>query len=294
MNTLNNVTVKEALAGASSFLRQHQIPNSLFVAEVLMRHVLGLSRSRFYTVLADELEPEKLDRFWEAVKRRAAGEPVQYITGKQEFYGLDFGVNPSVLIPRPETEILVEEISRRILQLWPEKEPLTLIDVGTGSGAISVALAVHHPELKITATDLSSDALHTAKQNARRHGVEQRIRFIQGNLLDPLLENGEQADIIVSNPPYIPSGEIATLDVQVREREPRMALDGGEDGLQCYRRITGDLPSVLKKPGLIGFEVGMGQAEAVAALLHDQCPGSQVDIIPDLAGIDRVVIATTN
>lgn len=253
-------------------------------------HLLGWDRSR---LLLDWREPfpAKLAEAWQAMlERRAAGEPVQYITGEQEFMGLALEVNPAVLIPRPETELLAEAVIRLAGALWGD-QPFTIADIGTGSGAIAVSLAKRMPGCRVLACDLSAEALATAGRNAARHGVAERVDLVQGDLLTPLIVAGRNPDALVSNPPYIASGDIPRLARHVRDHEPRMALDGGADGLDFYRRIVGQLEELPAVPRLVAFETGMGQAGEVAAMLRRAGHWEDVAILRDYAGIERHVTA---
>jgi len=247
-------------------------------AEVLLTHVTGLPRT---ALLAHPERPLPTDRWaaYEArVRRRAAGYPLPYLIGRVEFYGLEFAVTPDVLIPRPETERLVEMARAR--------RPGVIVDVGTGSGCVAVALAVHLPGAQVYATDLSGPALRVAAANARRHGVEDRVRLIQGDLVGPLTG---PIDLVVSNPPYVAEGEWAFLPESVRQHEPRLALDGGADGLAVIRRLLTDVPRLLRPGGVLLVEIGATQREAAAALAHSLLPEARVAVHPDLAGRDRVL-----
>ena len=215
------------------------------------------------------------------IERRRKGEPMQYITGGTEFYGLSFKVTRDVLIPRPETEHLVEavlEISKRL-------DGARIIDVGTGSGAIAVVLAHHLPDAEMTATDLSGAALAVARENAGRNGVADRIRFLQGDLLDPV--RGEHFDLVISNPPYVPNTDRALIAVEVREYEPPLALFAGEDGLDVYRRLIPAAYAALVPGGFLALEIGFSQAEEIEKLLAG-AGFINVEFIPDLQGIPRV------
>lgn len=287
------ITVREAFFEASSLLQAAGMgaEESRFVAETLLRHFLGWNRTSFFMRWGEYFPQAEWKAWQEMLDRKIKGEPLQYILGEQEFYGLPFSVSPAVLIPRPETELLVEAIIKEGCLMWPEEETCpTVIDIGTGSGAISIALAVNCPEWVVYACDISMAALDTARSNARRNLVEDRITFMHGDLLEPAIALGIQADILISNPPYIESAVIANLAVEVRDHEPRTALDGGEDGLYFYRKILGQLQSLPSAPALIGFEVGMGQAKAVAGLMRNCGFWEEFMILPDLAGIDRHVI----
>jgi len=287
-------TIREALLWASSFLQEAGTKDPRFEAELILRHCLRLDRTAFLARMADPFPAEAAGCVSALAKRRAAHEPVQYMLGEQSFYGREFIVEPGVLIPRPETEILVEQILLKAEQLWTDAAglPLRVADIGTGSGAIALTLACERPNWQVSTVDLSTDALAIAGRNAERLGVRERVTFLQGDLLAPLLERerGKRLDILVSNPPYIPSEVVDGLDREVRDYEPRLALDGGEDGLECYRRLCAGLPGLLKRTALIGFEVGIDQAQDVAGLLMDSGVIDETLIIPDLAGIERVVL----
>ncbi|MBO2531376.1 release factor glutamine methyltransferase [Planifilum fulgidum] len=289
METKPLKTVGEAYRWAFSFLQKRGCDQALFEAELLLRHLLGRDRTRFFAGMEDPFPEDRLPTFRKWLNRRAAGEPVQYILREQEFYGRPFKVTPAVLIPRPETEILAENVMREADRIGGGR-PLSVCDVGTGSGALAVTLAAERPRWVVFATDISSAALAVARENARRNGVEERIRFLRGKWLEPLRQGGDRVDVVVSNPPYIPSKEIAALKREVRDFEPRLALDGGEDGLDAYRRIIEQIPDVLRLPGLVAFEVGMGQSRHVAGMLESMPLSVSVSIVPDLAGIERVVL----
>lgn len=283
-------TVREALIWASSFLRQAGRRDPQFEAELLLRYLLALDRTRFIIALEEELKPAQLEQLERLCQRRAASEPLQYILGEQEFYGRLFTVRPGVLIPRPETEILIEQVLLRAEQLWPETAALDVLDIGTGSGAIALTLAAERPRWRVTTVDLSANALRIARENAKRLQLERRVRFLHGDLAEPLLVAGEQVDLLVSNPPYIPSAEVEQLEAEVKQFEPRLALDGGTDGLVCYRRICAVLPRLLRPTALVAFEVGIRQAEPVRQLLLATETVEHTAIVPDLAGVDRVVL----
>jgi release factor glutamine methyltransferase len=222
------------------------------------------------------------DEFRALIQRRLTGEPMQYITGETEFYGLPFRVTPNVLIPRPETEHLIE----KVIELSESIPSPSLLDIGTGSGAIAVAFAHHNQNATITAIDLSESALTIARENAKRNGVA--VRFIQGDLLAPVA--GEQFDIVVSNPPYVPEVDRTTLSVEVRDYEPGLALFAGADGLDIYRRLIPQAFACLVPGGFIALEIGYGQSAAVANLLAAS-GFHNVDFTPDLQGIPRVASA---
>ncbi|MDR3754137.1 MAG: peptide chain release factor N(5)-glutamine methyltransferase [Terracidiphilus sp.] len=222
--------------------------------------------------------------FCDLIERRLAGEPIQYITGEAEFYDLPFYVNRDVLIPRPETEHLVE----KTIALAAEFVRPKIVDVGTGSAAIAVALAHALPLAEITATDISAGALAVAKANAARNGVADRVRFLEGDLLEPVA--GEHFDIVVSNPPYVPESDRATLDVEVRDYEPSQALFAGEDGLAIYRRLIPAAFGALVPGGFVTLEIGYGQRAGIEALLARE-GFAGIEFIADLQGIARVAVA---
>jgi release factor glutamine methyltransferase len=285
------VSIREALQRASLFLESKGIEDALFLAEYAIRHVKGLDRTHFFASMGEELSQEDWLRIESVIKRRGDGEPFQYIIGEQEFYGLIFKVNPSVLIPRPETELLVEEILKRADELWPPEDKLSVADIGTGSGAIVVTLAAEgNDNWEFIATDIAPESLETARLNAKNNDVGDKIDFVQGDLLAPLRERNQRVHVLVSNPPYIPSYDVTQLDIQVKDHEPLRALDGGQDGLDFYRRMAHDLPDVLREKALLGWEIGIHQAEAVHSLLQQTGLFYEVYIIDDLQGIGRHVI----
>jgi release factor glutamine methyltransferase len=250
-------------------------------AETLLLHLLGKNRAWFLAHLECDLTNDQASRFMQHIERRYRGEPIQYITGEQEFYGLPFRVMPDVLIPRPETEHLVE----KVLELAPLFPKPRMVDVGTGSGAIAISLAHERLDAAITAIDISASALELARHNAERIGFADRIRFLQGDLLTPV--HGERFDFVVSNPPYVPAADRGSLSVEVRDHEPALALFAGEDGLDVYRRLIPAAFAALVPGGFVALEIGYGQSEFVGALLVD-AGFTQIDFAPDLQGIPRV------
>ena len=250
-------------------------------AEVLLLHLIQRDRAYLIAHPQDMLSSEGAVRYYALVERRAAGEPIQYITGETEFYGLQFHVDRNVLIPRPETEHVVE----KVLSLAAKFERPRIVDVGTGSGAIAVALACKLHNAQITAIDLSAPALAIARGNAELNGVADRVRFLEGDLLAPVA--GEQFEIVVSNPPYVAESDRDTLAVEVREYEPALALFAG-GGLDIYRRLIPRAREVLVHGGFLAMEVGYGQDPAIAGLLADS-GFEQIEFIADLQGILRVV-----
>ncbi|RZT21184.1 peptide chain release factor N(5)-glutamine methyltransferase [Fictibacillus sp. BK138] len=280
--------VHEALAWASSFLADHN--REAFAAEILMRHVLGdVSRTDMLMRLHDPISEEKYEELRAAVDRHVDGEPVQYITGREDFYGRTFSVNEEVLIPRPETEELVKHTLTLIEEHFPDGEQVAVADIGTGSGAISVTMALENTDLKVYTVDIAKESIEVARGNARKLGAD--VEFLHGDLLKPFIEKGIKLDVVVSNPPYIPDSEIAVLDTIVKDKEPMRALSGGEDGYDFYRRFMEELPLVLKGRALVGFEVGAGQGATVASMLKDTFPAATVYVKYDISGKDRMVFA---
>jgi release factor glutamine methyltransferase len=253
-------------------------------AESLLLHHIGKSRTWLLGHLDDEFAGCRSIGYRGILGRRRRGEPMQYITGETEFYGLPFRVTPDVLIPRPETEHLVERVVE-LAALFPEPH---ILDVGTGSGAIAVSLAQGLPNALTAATELSAAALAVARENADRNGVAERIRFLQGDLLAPVA--AEKFDIVVSNPPYVPTEDRDTLAVEVRDYEPALALFAGNDGLDTYRRLIPCTYAALVPGGFLAFEIGYGQSAAIQSML---CAAGFADITftPDLQGIPRVATA---
>ncbi len=252
--------------------------------ETLLLHLVGKNRAWLLAHLDEDFAGCTAIRFASLLDRRHRGEPIQYIVGETEFFGLPFKVTPDVLIPRPETEHLVE----KAIELGRLRAAPRIVDVCTGSGAIAVSLARALPAADITATDLSNAALSIACENAKLNGVEPRIRFLQGDLFAPVA--GERFDIVVANPPYVPTIERESMSVEVRDHEPALALFAGVDGLDIYRRLISAAPSALVPGGFIALEIGYGQAPAVEGLLA-AAGFTQIEFIPDLQGIPRVACA---
>jgi len=281
------VTLRDAISAAAARLSE-QVDlggNAERDAELLLLHVTGAARTVLFTDGDRPLRAEELATYEELIARRQTGEPIQYILGEQEFYGLPFKVTSAVLIPRPETELLVEAVLDRL----PKDQPLRIVDVGTGSGAIAIAVAHHLPQAVVTALDLSEAALAVAQENAQRMNLDHRTRFMRSDLLAGV-EGEEPFDAVLSNPPYIPDSDRGSLHRQVREFEPGMALFAGAEGMDIYRRLLPAAAKVLKPGGLLTIEMGYGQRLAIEELLSGW---SGVEVLNDLQGIARVVIART-
>ena len=285
------MTLRHALNAASRHLAedQHLRETATRDAELLLLHTLQIPRVTLLAHPDSELTALQQSLYQRSIARRLQHEPIQYITGQQEFYGLSLNVSPAVLIPRPETEHLVEAV----LHLLPSGQPLKIADIGTGSGAIAIALAIHLPQAKITALDLSSEALAVASANAARHSLADRIHLLRSDLLHAVLPNTSSSDeskfdAILSNPPYIPESDRDTLHPQVRDHEPHTALFAGENGLDIYQRLIPQAWSALKPYGLLALEIGHGQREALTTLLSGW---DEVAFVNDLQGIPRVALA---
>jgi release factor glutamine methyltransferase len=274
------MTLNQVLSRAREVLTRRDGEGSGFEAELLMRQALGISRVRLYQDLDRELSPGEEADFERLFSRHLSGEPVAYITGHREFYGLDFYVDRAVLIPRPETELLVD----RALELARERPVATIADIGTGSGAIAISLALNLPQAKVFATDVSARALKVARLNCQRHGVLDRVYLLSGDLLSPL---PEPVSLIVANLPYVREEEVSRRNLA--SFEPWLALAGGSDGLGKIRELCGKLGDKLYPGGSLLLEIGIGQGRTVAGLLRSLFPSAQIEITPDLGGIDRVI-----
>ena len=285
-------TIARLLTWTTDFFREHDIENPRLDAEVLLSAVLGKDRMYLYVHFDEPLEPAELAQFRVSVKERAARMPLAYVLGRREFMGLDFRVTRDTLIPRPDTEVLVQ-CAVDFLRARAENgaDDLRIADVGTGTGAIALS-ALHYMEGTCAdAVDISPAAAAVARENAEALGLLERIEIQVGDLLTPLA--GRSYDMILSNPPYIPSADIAGLMPEVRSYEPHLALDGGTDGLDIYRRLTAEAPALLKAGGAIAVEVGIGEAHDVAALMEAHPCIVRTETLKDLGGIERVVMGYT-
>ncbi|MDP2683229.1 MAG: peptide chain release factor N(5)-glutamine methyltransferase [Deltaproteobacteria bacterium] len=291
-------TISETLLWAEEYLAGYNVPDAKIETEYLLAHALDCKRTELYLNHENHLSDYVLQEFIGFVERRIKREPSQYIIGEQEFWGLGFKVTRDVLIPRPETEILVEEAIKTVTsEQWPvvsknirNHSPL-ILDLCTGSGCIAISLAKEIPGCKVYAIDISERALDVAMENAERHDVAGRITFLQGNMFEPLNGLNIKADIIVSNPPYISKDEMKKIEPEISQYEPAGALYGGDDGLDFYRRIIAESPAYLAKGGYLMLEMGYGQAEEIKKLIKQNNVFEQIDIKKDLAGIDRVIKA---
>ncbi len=299
------IVVRIALREAFAELRAAGVPSHTLAAELLLLHVLGHDRTWLYAHPEEQVSTADAERFFALISRRANGEPTQHLTGNQEFWGLEFEVNPDVLIPRPETEHVIEVALDRLAvrELRAGRRQTTtgegfwIADVGTGSGCIAIALAKELPGAKFYATDISQKALAVARRNAARHSVADRIDFIEGDLLEPRIISPLATrhspllfDAILSNPPYVGRREVATLPREVREHEPEVALYGGEEGYEPYAALIAQAAQQLKPAGILVLELGHNSLSAVRPLL-DAAPWTNVGVTNDLAGIPRVLAA---
>jgi len=265
------VTVLEIIQRSSEYLARKGVESPRLQIELLLAHLLQMPRLKLYLNFNHPLNQEQLDTLRQLVQRRGAREPLQQILGSACFCGLELIVTPEVLVPRPETELLAERAWEFLRQRAGENgsASLTVLDFGTGSGCLAVTLAAKVPQAQVHAVDISEAALNVARQNATRHGVAERIYFHVGDGL-AALPSGLQFELLVSNPPYIPTGEIINLEPEVRDHEPRAALDGGVDGLECYRRLALEAPPLLVPEGRLLLEFGDGQEEAIRAIFLRQ------------------------
>ncbi|MDI9467259.1 MAG: peptide chain release factor N(5)-glutamine methyltransferase [Bacillota bacterium] len=276
-----NWTIKDLLEWTTRFFTDKGIENPRLNAEVLLAQVLNKDRVYLYANYYAPVNKHEREQYRELIKRRANREPLAYLVEKREFMGLDFRVTPAVLIPRPETELLVETV----LQLVDPHQPVSICDVGTGSGAIAVSLAYYLPQAQVTGIDISEEALEIARFNAERHGVN--VRFLKGDLLTGLAAE-ERFHLICANLPYISEEEYPGLDQEVRDFEPKLALWGFGDGLELYRKLVPQVWTHLQPGGYLFMEIGCNQAEAATQLL----PASvSVQVMQDWSGLDRLIVA---
>jgi len=277
------LTISQALIQVADVLFANDIEDPSLESELLLRHTLNINRVQLYLNSEHEINHEQYRKFWHLVRRRLNNEPTAYIVGHREFYGLDFIVDSSVLIPRPESELLVD----KVLELARNHPISTVADIGTGCGAIAISLALNLPQSKIYATDISAPALKVASSNCRKHGVLDRVCLLKGDLLDPL---PEPVDLIVANLPYVRESELAL--VNTLDFEPFEALNGGPDGLEKIRRFCSPVAEKLRPGGYLLLEFGQGQAEPLIAYLGNIFPSAGIELLPDLSGKERAVCLT--
>ena len=279
--------IRQVASEVEATLERNGISDSRLEAEVLLRHALKYDRAQFYASLNEHISADQIQHIRDLVERRIGREPLAYITGQREFYGLDFLVSPNVLIPRQETELLVD--AALAFAREHSNDGIAIADIGTGSGAIAIAIGVNLPDSRVYATDCSADALKVANCNRRRHDIANRVSLHRGDLLAPIVQ---RVDLIVSNPPYIANHLLPGLPSEVL-REPQLALDGGEQGLEVIRRLLGQAPSKLNGGGRLILEISPEQLEQVCAMTQEQFPGSDIKYISDLLGLARCVTIST-
>ncbi len=281
-------TVLKLLQWTTDYFQRNNVPEPRSSAEVLLAHVLAEDRLFLYLNYDRPMETNELAAYRACIKRRLGGEPNQYITGLQEFWSLPLRLSPDVLIPRPETEVLVEAV----LEFLDKADPnVDILDLGTGSGAIAIALARELPAARIVATDLSMAALQLAQENAKLHHVDERILFIRGDMFAAIPGASQKFKVVVTNPPYISHAEISELPREIRDFEPHHALEGGPDGLAAIRHIIAEAPTVLCQAGALFMEMGADQTESVSALVIDSQRYENYRIIKDYSSLDRVLMA---
>lgn len=273
-------TILRLIQWGADYFKQKGVDSPRLTIELLLAHVLGLKRFDLYMQFDRPLSEAELAALRGLVKRRAAREPLQYIVGEAHFYRRAYEVTPAVLIPRPETEILVQEALRRA-------HAIRCLDAGTGSGCIGITIALERPDTEVVAMDSSEEALEVARRNAERHGAR-NITFVHADLFnDEQMRALGSFDVLVSNPPYISAAEIRTLEPEVRDHEPRIALTDGDDGLEFYRRFVQLAPRLLRYPANIFLELGYGQAQQVAAMYRSA--GFEADLLTDLEKVPRIL-----
>lgn len=277
------MTVRELIRQSEAMLDEKD--KDCNVAKVLFYHLANKEPHQLYLMMDEEVDEDLYGAFQAGMKRYMAGEPIQYIKGKETFFSRDFIVNENVLIPRYETEELVENILYKIDDYFEDYDSIDLCDVGTGSGAIAISLALEEPKLKVVATDISEEALEVAKLNAKE--LTAKVDFYQGDMLEPLIDRHIKVDIFVSNPPYIPNEQ--EIESVVKDNEPHVALFGGKDGLYFYRQIFSRAKEVIKDRALLAFEMGFDQRELMNEAVEYYFPDTPYEIIKDMNGKDRML-----
>ncbi len=283
------------MLAAARRLREEGCESPQLDSAVLMAHVLGVGKAWLYAHPHRQLTEAEITRYEALIRRRIAQEPVAYLIGTKAFYSLEIAVNRHVLIPRPETELLVERALDYISHLLAQGRVPLVADIGAGSGAIAIAIAINAPGVRVIATDISAEALAVAAQNVARYGLGDQIELLTGHLTESLTV---PVDVMIANLPYIATGQIPHLPRSVRDYEPHVALDGGPDGLQVFRAFFDSLaregmPTKLRPGGRIYLEIGADQGAAVKTLAELALPGAEVTILPDYAGLDRIVVVAT-
>lgn len=283
------LTVLNSLTGAAEYLKKKGIESPRLNAELLLSDILKCKRLELYLLFDRPLSEDETDKYRDYIRRRAIFEPLQYIIGKVEFFGLEFEVDNSVLIPRPETELLVETVINSV----NFESEINILDIGCGSGNISVSLAKKIPNCKVIGIDIIENSLTLAKRNSQKNEVSEKVVFLKQNIFEGFGDNKVNFEVIVSNPPYISAVEFEKLDPELKLYEPKAALTDGNDGLEFYRKICSLTGLLLKKEGKIFLELGSGQADTVSRIFYENHIG-MVDIKKDYSGIDRVIIGELN
>jgi release factor glutamine methyltransferase len=276
----------EALQSAIQTLLRKGIDDASAEAEILLGHVLGMSKTQLYTEPEKVLTSTEISQLWSLIQRRLNHEPTAYILGHCEFHGIDLVLDCHTFIPRPETELLVEQAVELAQRISRPGKGITIADIGTGCGAIAVCLALALPQAEIYATDISAPALHVAEMNCRRHAVSRQVKLLQGNSLEPL---SQPVDMIVANLPYIKDCEIEDLDTEIIDFEPTAALAGGLEGLDIMQKVLEQMPGKLNYGGCFLLEIGQGQGRQVTSLINNHFQQASIELISDLSGIERVV-----
>lgn len=289
--TVPNYRVIDLLKMSTDYLEKKGIESARLNVELLLGHVLKFSRVQLYLNFERPLTTPELDQLRELLKRRANHEPIQYITGETEFFSLKFKVNRHTLIPRPETEILVETVIEQCKKIFAQEEPIEILDIGTGSGNIAIALAKNIERAFITAIDIQNEALLIAKENAAYHQVSEKIKFIEQDIFAEIADLAGKHHIIVSNPPYISREEFENLPKEVKDYEPYIALDGGSEGFAFHNRLAEISTQLLSSDGFIAIEIGAFQANMVHQLFLETELFQHIEVINDLIGLPRVLLA---
>lgn len=278
------ITVLESINLSTQYLNEKGIEAPRTNAELLLANILGCKRLDLYLSFERPLSEDELQKYREHIKRRGNFEPLQYVIGRVEFYGLELKVNPSVLIPRPETELMVENI----LSQYPKEQKLIILDIGSGSGNIAIALAVNLPQSKIVSTDISEEVLQVAKENSERHNVSGRIKYVKHNILKNELNNFPMFDIVVSNPPYVSKESYSSLQKEIKDFEPGITVTDYSDGYTFFRDISAKASAKLKENGKLFFEVAQGQSEEVIEIMKIN-NFMNIGVIKDYQNIDRII-----
>ena len=283
--------IKNALRWGVDYLKDNGVDSPKLDAEILLMYSLNIDRIKLHLIADKILNAKERELYKECIERRSKRDPVAYITGHKEFMSLDFKLTKAVLVPRPETEILVEETLRECAQRKDKKSFIRILELGTGSGIIAVSLAKAIKQITLVATDISLEIIKVAVENAHLHKVNDKITFFLGRYLQGIKQKENQFDFVVSNPPYLSKSDWERAQPEIREHEPPDSLLGGEDGMDFYRTIIPDTSNLLSEDGCLMLEVGIGQAEIISDMIKKTASYSRVELIKDLSGIKRVVKA---